>query len=120
MPNSVFERRFRFDESFPLAAGWDIDFSLKIRDSGSKIIPEDKIIIKHDYGYDDGETSLMKFISRYKRYGEGDKLVLQKHPKFYDNLSLGVTRQTLVGTATKWGTPSVLNPLISNMEGCLI
>jgi len=93
-PKGILEEGLRFDEDFPLAAGEDIDFCIRARANGHKIRAIDKLVIKHDYGYDKPEESLKKFVSRFVRYGEGNRLIKERHPEFFNSLNHALRRPT--------------------------
>lgn len=90
--NEVFLSALRFDESFKIAAGEDIDFSIRALQKGFPIIPEDNIKVLHDYRYTN--QSLNKFIKRYMRYGMGNYTLFTKHPYYYSLLSKCSERKT--------------------------
>jgi len=83
----------QFDENFKLAAGEDIDFSIRALRKGFPIIPIDNIKIFHDYNY--VRNPLEKFIRRYFRYGIGNYTLISKHPYYYLLLSKCKERRTV-------------------------
>ncbi len=93
-PVTIFKNGIRFDNNFPLAAGEDIDFCLRVRSKGYKILPADNVIIKHDYGYKQTDNSLIKFVSRFVRYGEGNRFIKEKHPEYFNILTHSARRPT--------------------------
>lgn len=93
---TLFEDGLRFDENFKLAAGEDIDFSLRALKRGFPIIAADDIIFNHDYGYSSKDDDLDIFIGRYVRYGKGNFNLVKKHSYYYSLLSCSKERQTRV------------------------
>jgi glycosyltransferase involved in cell wall biosynthesis len=69
----------RFDEMFPTAAGEDLDFCVRLRQSGTVgLNPE--AIVRHDFGYQGTLRGLVRFLRQARRYGEAEPLLLRKHP----------------------------------------
>jgi GT2 family glycosyltransferase len=69
-----------FDESFPLAAGEDIDLGFRLSEVG-RLAYAPKSVVKHDFS--DGFAG---FVRRFFRYGRGNRLVAHRyrinlHPK---------------------------------------
>lgn len=93
-PASVFKNGLRFDEDFPLAAGEDIDFCIRAKAKGIEIIPADDLIVKHDFGYNENNDSLTGFVSRFVRYGEGNRLIKSRRPEYFDTLAHSKRRPT--------------------------
>ncbi len=98
--NEVFLEGLRFDEDFKIAAGEDIDFSIRALYKGFPIIPNDEIIILHDYKYPKNRE-IDIFIKRYFRYGRGNAMLIEKHPYYYSLLSKCRERPTLYGHSNK-------------------
>jgi len=95
VPASIFECGLRFDETFKLAAGEDIDLSLRAVMQGVPIIAINGIVIKHNYGYIGQQDDIHLFINRYERYGRGNATLLNKYPYYYKLLSASTERQTV-------------------------
>jgi GT2 family glycosyltransferase len=93
-PVFIFDDGLRFDENFPLAAGEDIDFCIRARAKGHMIVPADDLVVKHNYGYDETKDSLKKFVSRFVRYGEGNRLIKTRQPQYFDTLTYSIRRPT--------------------------
>jgi hypothetical protein len=115
-PMGVLEGSIRFDESFPLAAGEDIDFCIRAKGSGHKIIPADNLVIKHDYGYDNSEGSLVKFVSRFIRYGEGNRLIKERKPGYFNILTNASRRATTNDPKKTWLEPNSIKMLREIVE----
>jgi GT2 family glycosyltransferase len=94
VPTEIFSHGVRFDTSFESAAGEDIDFCYNCRTLGYKIIPADDVTVGHNYGYLQAPESIIKFVNRYIRYGSGNRLVLSKHPNYYEDVSKSIPRRT--------------------------
>jgi hypothetical protein len=71
--------RVRFDERFPIAAGEDFDFSLKLRREG-RIGLAPAAVVRHDFGYASTVGGLPRFVATFRRYSAADPLVAQNHP----------------------------------------
>ncbi|RBP52972.1 glycosyltransferase [Arenicella xantha] len=65
-----------FDESFVLAGGEDIDLALRLKQFGALSFASESVVF-HDFN--DG---LIGFIKRFFRYGQGIRLVKEKHPDY--------------------------------------
>ena len=73
-----------FDDSFPNAAGEDIDFCLQANKKGFRIYFCPKMDIKHDYSYGNSFIkNLKQFRNQFKRYATGERILLQKNPAYY-------------------------------------
>ncbi|MDA8056103.1 MAG: glycosyltransferase [Thermoplasmatales archaeon] len=110
-PIVVFESGIRFDENFPLAAGEDIDFCIRVKANGHKIIPADDLVIKHDYGYWEAKESLKKFVSRFFRYGEGNRVIKERQPEYFNTLTSALRRTTTMSKKKKWEVPESIEML---------
>ena len=118
-PASVFKNGLRFDEDFPLAAGEDIDFCIRAKAKGIEVIPADGLIVKHDFGYNESNDSLTRFVSRFVRYGEGNRLIKSRQPEYFDALTHSERRPTL-GPRKKASTiPKTVAELSKIVERCL-
>jgi GT2 family glycosyltransferase len=71
----------RFDERFPAAAGEDVDFCLRLRAHGP-IGLATRAVVRHDYGYPGTLGGLAAFLRTFRRYGQADPLLWEKHPAF--------------------------------------
>lgn len=91
--NEILTSEIRFDNDFRVAAGEDIDFSLKALYKGFPIVALDDMIIHHDYRYQP-KKEIDTFIHRYFRYGIGNFQLLKKHPYYYSLLSNAEERPT--------------------------
>jgi len=69
----------RFDERFPVAAGEDVDFSVRLRRHGL-IGLATRAVVHHDFAYPGLWSGLPAFREMFRRYGEADPLLWQKHP----------------------------------------
>ena len=69
----------RFDERFPVAAGEDVDFCLRLRAHGA-IGLATRAVVRHDFGYPNTWRGLGRFVRMFRRYGEADPLLWEKHP----------------------------------------
>lgn len=118
-PVKALREGLRFDENFPLAAGEDIDFCIKARNMGVKIIPDDTVIVKHDYGYDHTDYSLMKFILRFVRYGEGNSIIRVRQPQYFNSLTNALRRHTNSGSDKVQNIPEVIKSLCESVERCI-
>lgn len=63
----------QFDESFPLAAGEDIDLGFRLFESG-RLAFVHNAIVDHDF-----EEDTAAFIKRFQRYGLGNRLLAKKY-----------------------------------------
>ena len=115
-PMAVLRDGIRFDESFPLAAGEDIDFCVRAKVNGHRIIPADNLVVKHDYGYDNSEGSLMKFVSRFIRYGEGNRLIKEIQPEYFSSLTNASRRTTTKKLKETWVEPDSIRMLREIVE----
>lgn len=77
-------KRIKFNESFPNAAGEDIEFCFRANQAGFKILHQEKMIVHHNYGYNNNIfTSLRKFRNQFKRYSKGEQELLKLVPEYY-------------------------------------
>ena len=118
-PTSIFCKGLRFDEDFPLAAGEDIDFCIRARANGVKVIPADDLIVKHDYGYRKRNNPLAKFVSRFARYGEGNRLIKSRSPEYFHILTNSIRRSTNYPKEKITSTPTAVRLLSKIVERCL-
>jgi GT2 family glycosyltransferase len=69
----------RFDERFPTAAGEDYDFCHRLRAAGPiGFVPT--AVVRHDFAYGSTWRGLPAFVRLFRRYGEADPLLWEKHP----------------------------------------
>lgn len=69
-----------FDERFPSAAGEDFDFSHRLRAHGT-IGLATAAVVRHDFAYTSTVRGLPAFRRLFRRYGEADPLLWEKHPE---------------------------------------
>lgn len=117
--NGIFTKGIKFDESFKIAAGEDIDFSLKLLYEGSPIMPQDSVLIYHAYEYH-SNNAMEKFVKRYFRYGIGNFTLLQKYPYYYSLLSECKERPTINNPTKITTVPKEIDYLMNKLkrEGC--
>lgn len=73
-------RSVRFDERFPTAAGEDYDFCYRLRGLGT-IGLAPRAVVRHDFAYGSTLAGLPAFRRMFRRYGEADPLLWEKHPE---------------------------------------
>ena len=71
-------KQFIFDESFPTAAGEDVDLCLRLR-SKYKIGFCKKAILKHDYGYKNTLSGFRHFVNLFKKYKSSSATLYEGH-----------------------------------------
>lgn len=73
-----------FDENFPIAAGEDIEFCFKANKQGYTIKYIPTMTVYHHFGYN-GQffTNLKRFRLQFKKYGQGEKILLKEIPNYY-------------------------------------
>ena len=118
-PVSIFRDGLRFDENFPLAAGEDIDFCIRAKAKGIPVVPADDLIVKHDFGYNDNNDSLTRFVSRFVRYGEGNRLIKSRQPEYFDTLTHSIRRPTHSLLKNTSIIPASVKELSNLVERCL-
>lgn len=70
---SALERVGGFDTAFPGAGGEDIDIAVRLRRLGGlQYAPE--AAVRHDFG-----SSLSSFVSRFHRYGRGNRILAERY-----------------------------------------
>ncbi len=76
----------RFDEHFPLAAAEDIELCYRANKKGWAIEHCSDAVIRHNYGYEplSRHKALIKFWKQFRRYAEGEKLLLTRHSEYYN------------------------------------
>lgn len=116
-PTVVFESGVRFDENFPLAGGEDIDFCMRIKANGHKLIPVDDLVVLHDYGYEKPGESLRKFVSRFVRYGEGNRLIKERQPEYFSIITSALRRPTKVSKRENLEIPELIERLSIILQG---
>jgi GT2 family glycosyltransferase len=73
-----------FNEEFPLAAGEDIDFCFQANQNGFAIKHIPQMVVFHNYGYSNNFWKNIKsFYRQFKRYGLGEKVLLNEIPEYY-------------------------------------
>ncbi len=78
----------RFNENFPNAAGEDIEFCFKANKAGFEINHNKKMVTFHHYGYTKNFlNSLSKFRNQFRKYGRGEKILLELIPEYYAYLN---------------------------------
>jgi GT2 family glycosyltransferase len=70
----------RFDERFPSAAGEDFEFCHRLRGLGT-IGFATRAVVRHDFAYGSTRRGLPAFWALFRRYGEADPLLWEKHPE---------------------------------------
>ena len=118
-PTFIFCDGLRFDEDFPLAAGEDIDFCIRARANGVKVVPVDDLVVKHDFGYRESNNSLTKFVSRFVRYGEGNRLIKSRSPEYFQILTNSIRRTTQDSKKKISKIPRSIEVLSKIVERCL-
>ncbi len=77
--------KLRFNESFALAAGEDIEFCYNAIKQGFNIKHCNKAIIHHDYGYNGSLIkNTKKFMKQFSKYAEGEKTLIEIAPDYYE------------------------------------
>jgi len=77
-------KRIRFNEKFPNAAGEDIEFCFRANKEGFEITHSREMVIFHNYGYTKRIfDSLKKFRNQFRKYGKGEKILLEQIPEYY-------------------------------------
>jgi GT2 family glycosyltransferase len=73
-----------FNESFPFAAGEDIEFCFWANKKGFAIKHIPEMLVQHHYGYSKNYwNSFNRFRNLFKKYGHGEKILLQEIPEYY-------------------------------------
>jgi len=78
-------KELRFDEGFPCAAAEDIELCYRANKVGWTIEHCANAIVFHNFGYA-GVSRLRAFLNFYrqfKRYSDGEALLLDRHPDYY-------------------------------------
>jgi len=77
-------RKLRFNEDFPTAAGEDIEFCFQAIQNGYKIGHCCEMILFHDFGYNGHILrNFKRFKEQFRRYGKGENLLLKEIPDYY-------------------------------------
>lgn len=73
-----------FNETFPNAAGEDIEFCFRANQKGFAISYLSTMTVFHNFGYN-GQLfkNLKRFRHQFKKYGQGEKLLLNEIPNYY-------------------------------------
>jgi len=73
-----------FNESFLIAAGEDIDFCFKANTYGYAIKHIPTMTVYHNFGYNGNYwKSLKRFRQLFKKYGQGERILLKEIPEYY-------------------------------------
>lgn len=73
-----------FNENFPFAAGEDIEFCFWANKKGFAIKHISEMVVQHNYGYSKNYIySFNRFRNLFKKYGLGEKILLQEIPEYY-------------------------------------
>lgn len=80
----VVAEQIDFNESFPIAAGEDIEFCFNANRKGFAIMYVPTMTVFHNYGYT-GQLlkDLKRFRQQFKRYTQGEKILLKVIPNYY-------------------------------------
>lgn len=77
-------KAINFNEQFPFAAGEDIEFCFRANVAGYAITHLPQMLVMHNYGYGEkGLVNIKKFRSLFKKYGAGEKILLEQVPNYY-------------------------------------
>ncbi|MCR9290643.1 MAG: glycosyltransferase [Bacteroidetes bacterium] len=77
-------KKIRFNEKFPNAAGEDIEFCFRANNEGFELNHNPEMIVYHNYGYTDRVLdNLNIFINQFRKYGKGEKILLEQIPEYY-------------------------------------
>lgn len=73
-----------FNENFPLAAAEDIEFCFNANKQGFAIKYVPTMAVFHNYGFN-GQLfkNLKRFKQQFKKYGQGEKILLKEIPNYY-------------------------------------
>lgn len=73
-----------FNEKFPIAAAEDIEFCFNANKQGFAIKYVPSMTVFHNYGYN-GQLfkNLKRFKQQFKKYGQGEKILLTEIPNYY-------------------------------------
>lgn len=73
-----------FNENFPIAAGEDIEFCFKANRQGFAINYVPTMTVFHNFGYNGRLIkNLKRFTHQFKRYGQGEIILLKEIPNYY-------------------------------------
>jgi GT2 family glycosyltransferase len=73
-----------FSDSFPFAAGEDIEFCFRANQNGFAIKHIPQMVVFHNYGYSNSFWKNIKsFYRQFKRYGQGETVLLGEIPEYY-------------------------------------
>ncbi len=77
-------KKVKFNETFPNAAGEDIEFCFKANKEGFEINYNREMVVFHNYGYTTKiYESLKIFRNQFRKYGNGEKILLELIPEYY-------------------------------------
>jgi GT2 family glycosyltransferase len=73
-----------FNENFPIAAGEDIEFCFNANRQGFATMYVPTMTVFHNFGYN-GQIikNLKRFTQQFKKYGQGEKILLKEIPNYY-------------------------------------
>ncbi len=79
----------RFDTDFPLAAGEDIALCFNMLLNNYNIFHDNKVLVHHDHGYKwlKPWQNRKRFKNQFRRYAQGEAVLLKKFPNYYKYLS---------------------------------
>jgi len=86
-----------FNETFPFAAGEDIDFCFRANMAGFAIKHSAEMTVFHHFGYSANLfKSISQFTNLFKKYGRGEALLLKEIPNYYSYLEMteGIASKT--------------------------
>lgn len=93
IPKKIWDNKIMFCPDFSEAAGEDIDFCLRVIFAGFQIAALN-VNVLHWYGYNGNDKhDWTSFLSRFERYGRGERLLTIKHP--YHHFLIGQTIERL-------------------------
>lgn len=76
--------QINFNENFPIAAAEDIEFCFNANKQGFAIMYEPRMTVFHNFGYNGNLfKNLKRFRQQFKKYGQGEKILLQTIPNYY-------------------------------------
>lgn len=87
-----------FNETFPFAAGEDIDFCFRANMEGFAIKHAAEMTVFHHFGYSANPLkSISQFTNLFKKYGRGESLLLKEIPNYYSYLERteGISSKTM-------------------------
>lgn len=78
-------KELSFDEGFPCAAAEDIELCYRANKAGWVIEHCENAQVFHNFGYAtvSSPRALFNFYKQFKRYSDGEALLLERHPDYY-------------------------------------